>query len=129
MLLYDFLSDLIKIDNILLIVKNNGVVSEIKAPNKIKHKEKWITIGENDDPAHLHINSELINSAKFIQEEKPQRVSYSIHFYDDDENRVIAAFFTKMYDDSKKLIQNRKSEYDALCSKYSAFIEFKKNLA
>ena len=128
MLLYDLFSDIIKIDNVLLIVKNNGVVSEIRAPNKIKQKEKWITIGENDDPAHMHINSELIKSAKFIQEEKPERVSYSIHFYDDEENRVVAAFFTKMYDDSKKLIENRKLEYDTLRDKYSAFIDFKKNL-
>ena len=44
------------------------------------------------------------------------------------ENRVVAAFFTKMYDDSKKLIQNRKLEYDTLRDKYSAFIDFKKNL-
>ena len=128
MLLYDLFSDIIKIDNVLLIVKNIGVVSEIRAPNKIKQKEKWITIGENDDPAHMHINSELIKSAKFIQEEKPERVSYSIHFYDDEENRVVAAFFTKMYDDSKKLIENRKLEYDTLRDKYSAFIDFKKNL-
>ena len=128
MLLYDLFSDIIKIDNVLLIVKNIGVVSEIRAPNKIKQKEKWITIGENDDPAHMHINSELIKSAKFIQEEKPERVSYSIHFYDDEENRVVAAFFTKMYDDSKKLIQNKKLEYDTLRDKYSAFIDFKKNL-
>ena len=128
MLLYDLFSDIIKIDDVLLIVKNSGVVSEIRAPNKIKQKEKWITIGENDDPAHMHINSDLIKSAKFIQEEKPERISYSIHFYDDDENRVVAAFFTKMYDDSKKLIQNRKLEYDALRDKYSAFIDFKKNL-
>ena len=128
MLLYDLFSDIIKIDNVLLIVKNIGVVSEIRAPNKIKQKEKWITIGENDDPAHMHINSELIKSAKFIQEEKPERVSYSIHFYDDEENRVVAAFFTKMYDDSKKLIQNKKLEYDTLRDKYSAFVDFKKNL-
>ena len=126
MLLYDLLSDLIKIENVLLIVKNNGVVSEIRATDKIKQKDKWITIGENDDPAHMHINSELIKSARFIQEEKPERVSYSIHFYDDDKNRVVAAFFTKMYDDSKKLIQSRKYEYDALCDKYSSFVEFKK---
>ena len=95
MLLYDLFSDIIKIDNVLLIVKNNGVVSEIKAPNKIKQKEKWITIGENDDPAHMHINSELIKSAKFIQEEKPERVSYSIHFYDDERKSCRCSFLYK----------------------------------
>ena len=124
MLLYDLLSDLVKIDNILLIVKNNGAVSEIRATDKIKQKEKWITIGENDDPAHMHINSELIKSAKFIQEERPERISFSVQFYDDNENRVVAAFFTKMYDDSKKIISNRKSVYDALCDKYSPIIKF-----
>ena len=57
-MLLELLSDLVKIDNILLVVKNRGAVSEIRGPLSIRQKEKWINIGNNDGPAHLHINSE-----------------------------------------------------------------------
>ena len=71
MLLFELLSDLVKIENILFIVKNSGAVSEIRNNSlSIRQKEKWITIGDNDGPAHMHIDSELIKSAEFVQEEK-----------------------------------------------------------
>ena len=66
-MLFELLSDLIKIDNVLFILKNNVAISEIKSDFlSIRQKEKWITIGDNDGPAHMHINSELIKSAKFV---------------------------------------------------------------
>ena len=74
-MLLELLSDLVKIDDVLLIVKNSGAVSEVRSPLSIKQKEKWITIGDNDGPAHLHVNSELIKSAEFIEEQKPERTS------------------------------------------------------
>ena len=58
MLLFDILSDLLKINDILLIIKNNAAVSEIRGNSlHIKQKEKWITIGDNDGPAHMHVNT------------------------------------------------------------------------
>ena len=67
-MLFELLSDLVKIENILFIVRNSGVVSEIRNNSfSIKQKEKWITIGDNDDPAHMHIDSELITSAEFVK--------------------------------------------------------------
>ena len=75
MLLLELLSDLIKIDDILLIIKNNGATSEIRSDSlSIRQKDKWITIGDNDGPAHMHLNSELIKSAEFIQEQKPEKL-------------------------------------------------------
>jgi len=123
-MLLELLSDLVKIDDVLLIVKNSGAVSEIRSPLSIRQKEKWITIGDNDGPAHLHVNSELIKSAEFIQEEKPERTSFSVRFFDANNDRIIAVFFTKMYDDSKQLIPERKKTYDQLKQKFSFKIEF-----
>ena len=123
-MLLDLLSDLVKINDILLIVKNIGAISEVRGPLSIKQKEKWITIGENDGPAHLHINSELIKSAEFVEEEKPERTSFSVRFLDENNDRVLAVFFTKMYDDSKQLIPERKKIYDQLKQKFSFKIEF-----
>ncbi len=125
MLLLEILSDLVKIDDILLIIKNDGAVSEIRSNSlSIRQKEKWITIGDNDGPAHMHINSELIKSAEFVQEEKPDRTSFSVRFFNKNGERVLAAFFTKMYDESKSIISERKKVYDNLNQKYSSKIQF-----
>jgi len=124
-LLLELLSDILEIDDVLLIVKNNGAVSEVRSNSLgIRQKEKWITIGDNDGPAHIHIDSELIKSAEFVQEEKPERTSFSVRFHDKSGERVLAAFFTKMYDDSKKIISERKNIYDRLNQKYGSLIKF-----
>ncbi|NOQ44851.1 MAG: hypothetical protein GQ471_04255 [Nitrosopumilus sp.] len=123
-MLFEILSDLVKIEDILLIVKNTSATSEIKSNSlSIKQREKWITIGNNDDPAHLHINSEMIKTIEFIQEKRPERISFSVRFFDDGGERILAAFFTKMYDEKKNLNFNRKKIYDDLCQKYGSIIQ------
>jgi len=125
MMLFELLSDIITNDDVLLVVKNNGATSEIRSTSlSIRQKEKWITIGDNDGPAHMHVNSELIKSAEFIQKIKPGRISFSVQFFDEHGERVLTAFFTKMYDDSKKLIPARKKTYDDLNEKFSSKIKF-----
>jgi len=124
-LLFELLSDLLKIDDLLFIVRNAGAVSEVRNNSlSIKQKEKWITIGDNDGPAHMHIDSELIKSAEFVQEVKPERTSFSVRFFNENDERVLAVFFTKMYDDTKTLISERKKVYDQLSQKYSSKIQF-----
>ena len=119
-MLFSLLSDIIKIDDVLFVVKSEGVTSEIRSNAlTIRQKEKWITIGENDGPAHMHINSDIIHSAKFVEEEKPERISFSVRFFNKNKERVLAAFFTKMYDESKNLVLERKKAYDELKEKYS----------
>ena len=124
-MLFELLSDIVKIDDVLLITKNNGATCEIRSNSlSIRQKEKWITIGDNDGPAHMHINSEMIKSAEFIKEQKPDRLSFSVRFFDIDNQRLVAAFFTKMYDESKNLISERESLYNSLNDKYSSKIKF-----
>ena len=125
MLLFELLSDIIKVDDVLLITKNIGATCEIRSNSlTIRQKEKWITIGDNDGPAHMHINSEMIKSAEFIQEQRSDKISFSIRFFDENNERIVAAFFTKMYDESKNLISERKDFYDSLYEKYSSKIKF-----
>ena len=123
-MLFDILSDLLKIDDLLFIVKNSSATSEVKSNSlNIKQKEKWITIGNNEDPAHLHINSEMIKSIQFIEEEKPERTSFSVRFFDESGMRVLAIFFTKMYDEQKNLNPARKKIYQDLQKKYGPIIQ------
>ena len=123
MLLYEILSDLIEIENLLFVVKNSSATSEIRSNSlSIKKHEKWITLGKNDDPAHMHVNSEMIKSIKFIQEEKSERTSFSVRFFDDKNDRVLAVFFTKMYDEQKNLNISREKIFDDLSKKYGSSI-------
>ena len=113
----EILADLLKIDDILFVIKGGGAVSEIRSNSLgIRQKDQWITIGENDGPCHMHINSTAIKNAKFITEEKPERTSFSVRFFDDKDERVLGAFFTKMYDENKNLKLERKKLYDDLYS-------------
>lgn len=124
-MLFDILSDIIKIDDVLLIVRNKAVVSETRSNSQsMSQKEKWITIGDNDGAAHMHIDSELIKSCKFIKVEKPNHTSYSIRFYDENGERVLGAFFTKMYDENKNLNLERQKIYDQINHKFGPKIEF-----
>ena len=122
MLFFELLSDLVKIEQILFIVKTGAAISEVKSPLSIRQKEKWITIGDNDGPAHMHIDSEQIKLAEFVREQKPEKISFSVRFFDSDGTRILAAFFTKMYDENKMLISERQKIYDALDQEYSSKI-------
>ena len=120
-MLYEILSDLVKIENVLFIVKSNGAVSEIRSNMlNIRQKEKWINIGENDGPCHMHVNSELIKKAEFVKEKKPERTSFSVRFYDENDERVLAAFITKMYDGEMNIIPERLKSYEGLFEKYGS---------
>ena len=123
--LKELLSDIIAVDNVLLIVKSNGATSEMRSNSlNIKQKDQWITIGDNDGPCHMHVNNNTIKKAEFIMEEKPERTSFSVRFFDENGERTLACFFTKMYDEEKNLLENRKKIYDAMLEKYGLKIEF-----
>ena len=120
-MLKEILTDLLNIEDVLFIIKSGGATSEIRSNSlSIRQKDKWITIGENDGPCHMHVDNETIKSAKFVMEEKPERISFSVRFFDENNERVLAAFFTKMYDDTKTLNQERKKLFDDLFSKYGS---------
>ena len=120
-LLKEILCDLTCVDDVLFIVKSNGVVSEIRSNSlEIKENEKWITLGDNDGPCHMHVNSELIKRAEFVKEQKPDKISFSVRFFDENNERVLAGFITKMYDENKNLKPERLRLYDNLFAKYGS---------
>ena len=125
MLLYDILSEIIKNEDVLLIIRNNASISETRSNSmSIRQKENWITIGENDGPAHMHINSEMIKSCEFVTEEKSDKTSFSVRFFDEKGERVLAAFFTKMYDEYNNLNPKRNEIYESLKQKFGSQIKF-----
>ena len=64
-MLKEILADIIKVDDVLMVVKSNGATIEMRSNSlSIRQKEKWITIGENDGPCHMHVNNEMIKNAR-----------------------------------------------------------------
>ena len=126
-MLKELLSDIISVDDVLLVVKSNGATSEMRSNSlNIRQKDQWITIGDNDGPCHMHINPYMIKHAEFVMEKKPERISFSVRFFDDNNERVLGCFFTKMYDENKNIKIERKKLYDGLLKKYGQKIEIKK---
>ena len=124
-MLKEILADIIKVDDVLMVVKSNGATIEMRSNSlSIRQKEKWITIGENDGPCHMHVNNEMIKNAEFVIEQKPERTSFSVRFFDEKNERVLGCFFTKMYDENKMIKLERKKLYDDLHAKYGQKIEF-----
>ena len=124
-MLNEILADIIKVDDVLMVVKSNGATIEMRSNSlSIRQKEKWITIGENDGPCHMHVNNEMIKNAEFVIEQKPERTSFSVRFFDEKNERVLGCFFTKMYDENKMIKSERKKLYDDLHAKYGQKIEF-----
>ena len=124
-MLKEILADIIKVDDVLMVVKSNGATIEMRSNSlSIRQKEKWITIGENDGPCHMHVNNEMIKNAEFVIEQKPERTSFSVRFFDEKNERVLGCFFTKLYDENKMIKPERKKLYDDLHAKYGQKIEF-----
>ena len=124
-MLKEILADIIKVDDVLMVVKSNGATIEMRSNSlSIRQKEKWITIGENDGPCHMHVNNEMIKNAEFVIEQKPERTSFSVRFFDEKNERVLGCFFTKMYDENKMIKSERKKLYDDLHAKYGQKFEF-----
>ncbi len=50
-MLMQILSDILKVDDVLFVIKGGGAVSEIRSNTlSIRQKYQWITIGDNDGP-------------------------------------------------------------------------------
>ena len=68
----------------------------------------------------MHIDSTAISEARFMQEKKPDRTSFSIRFFDKDGKKQFSTVFAKMYDKEMNLNLSRKKLYDDLFLKYGS---------
>lgn len=120
-MLKDLLSDIIKINNILLIVRTEGAITEMRSNSlNLRQKDNWITIGDNDGPCHMHVDTNVISKAQFINEQKENRTSYSIRFFDKGGTKIMSAVFSKMYDDAMNVKPDRLKIYDDIFQKYGS---------
>jgi len=121
MMLRDLLSDIIQIDDILIIVRTEGAIIEMRSNSlNLRQKDKWITIGENDGPCHMHIDASMIAEVRFIKEQKTDRISHSLRFFDKHGEKQFSTVFAKMYDKEMNLNLERKKLYDDLFKKFGS---------
>jgi len=120
-MLNELLSDILKINDILFIVRTGGAIIEMRSNSlKLKQKDNWITIGDNDGPSHMHVDSSIVSRAQFVEEQKEDRTSYSIRFFDKDGQKLMSAVFSKMYDEKMNIRPERKKLYNDLFQKYGS---------
>ncbi|MDW0230558.1 MAG: hypothetical protein QOA62_00850, partial [Nitrososphaeraceae archaeon] len=85
----------------------------------VRVSDKWLTIGNDDKPWHIHLNLESVTTAKFIIEERRNGMNgYSIRFFDSQGNIIMRANFVKMYDGNGNLISKKYERYNELFTKY-----------
>jgi putative heme iron utilization protein len=120
-MLKDLLSDIAKVDDILFIVRTGGAIIEMKSSVlNLRQKDNWITMGDNNGPCHMHIDENTITKAQFAREPKENRTSFSIRFFDKDEQKMLSAVFSKMYDDNMNIKQDRLNMYESIFQKYGS---------
>ena len=120
-MLNELLSDILKINDILFIVRTGGAITEMRSNSlKLRQKDNWITIGDNDGPCHMHLDSGTVSKAQFVKEQKEDRTSYSIRFFDKDGQKLMSAVFSKMYDERMNIRPERKKLYDDLFQKHGS---------
>jgi putative heme iron utilization protein len=117
----ELVSDIIKIENIMFSVSSGSGICEVKCEKDlpVRVSDKWLTIGNDDKPWHIHLNLENVTMAKFVIEERQSGMNgYSIRFYDSQGNIIMRANFVKMYDDDHILIPTKYDRYNELFIKY-----------
>ena len=120
-MLKDLLSDIVQIDDILFIVRTGGAITEMRSNSlNLRQKDNWITIGDNEGPCHMHVDTNTVTKAQFIKEQKENRTSYSIRFFDKQGEKLMSTVFSKMYDDNMNIKPDRTKLYDDLFLKYGS---------
>lgn len=115
------IKDILLLDNIMLSIRSNGAVAELRidktTPFRINNQ--YATIGDEKGQWHAHINISEIRVAKFVVEEKENgRKSYSLRFFNSDNELMIRVNFLNMYSPEKLIVQDSLSQYEKFYAKY-----------
>jgi len=121
-MLIDLLRDIVNEENVLVSVNIGGAIIEMRVSKDLPFRvnENWITIGDDQGQCHMHINKNEICEARFVTEERQNKISYTLSLHDALPICVLAAFFTKMQDDDGNPIRERVERYEQIFKKYGS---------
>lgn len=120
-LIKELVSDILSLDDIMFSVNSGSGICEVRNERglPVRINDKWMTIGQEDKPWHIHLNLQNVTTAKFVKETRQSGISgYSIRFFDSNGNIALRANFVKMYDDNGNLLSAKTRSYDELFIKY-----------
>lgn len=117
----ELVRDIILLDDIMLSIKSDGAIAEVKLEKDIpfRVKEQWATIGDEKGPWHVHVNIQEAKEAKFIIESSEDgRKRYSIRFFNSENRLILRVNFMKMYTAKNEVIKESLTRYENLFLKY-----------
>ena len=120
-LIYELVSDLLDIDDIMLSVNSGSGICEVRPERglPVRIKDKWMTIGKEEKSWHIHLNLDNVKTARFVTEIRDSGMNgYSVRFFDSKGNIVMRANFVKMYDDNGNFRSANLNIYNELFTKY-----------
>ncbi len=119
-MLEELLNDIVNEEHIIAAISNGNAISETLISNlPIKVSEEWIRIGV-EGASHIHIKKNVIRFVKFVREERSNgRISFSIRLLDEQKERILAIYFTDMYEDNQ-LRRDRVAKYERIFNKYGS---------
>ena len=117
----DLIKDILSLDNIMLSVRSQGAVAELRIDRNtpFRIKDQYATIGDEKGQWHAHINIYETKVVKFVSEQKENgRKSYSLRFFNSEDGLILRVNFLKMYDHENAIIQETLSQYEKFYRKY-----------
>ncbi len=117
----DLIKDILLLNDIIISVRSAGAVAELRLDKDtpFRIRDQWATIGDEKGQWHAHINIHEVKEARFIIEDKEDgRKSYSIRFFNSNDDLILRINFLKMYTPEKTIIPENISRYEKLFSKY-----------
>jgi len=124
-LAYQLISDILSQQDILLSVnRGSGSIAETRIEKGLpfRIKDKWVTIGDENRPWHIHLNMDEVVEARFVKEIRSSdgRQSYSIRFFDSKGGLSLRANFTKLYDSKGNMVKEKVARFDKIYTKYGS---------
>jgi len=114
------IKDLLLLDNIMLSVRSQGAVAELKVDQNtpFRIKDQYATIGDEKGQWHAHINIFDTKVAKFVIEQGENgRKSYSLRFFNIDDGLILRVNFLNMYSPENAIMQESLSQYEKFYTK------------
>lgn len=119
-MLEELLRDIVNEEHIIVSISNGNAIAETLISNlPIRISEEWIRIGVEGE-SHIHLKKNAIKFVKFVKEERSNgRTSFSIRLLDERQERILAIYFTNMYED-EQLRSDRVARYNQIFNKYGS---------
>jgi putative heme iron utilization protein len=117
----ELISDILSQQDVSLSVNSGSGIAELKIETELPFRinDKWATIGDDNNPWHLHLNMDEVVDARFVKETRSDgRQSYSIRFFDSIGHLAMRVNFIKLYDNNGNLIMEKAAKFDEIYAKY-----------